>query len=54
MTVFATVRVKSGLNGSSLEPIFNYLIKTYYKLNELGITETNGKIVFVDKMGEKS
>jgi len=42
-----------GPNGSRLEPLFDCLIKTYYKLNELGITQANGKIVFVDKTGEK-
>ena len=33
-----------------VEPIFDSVIKTYYKLQELGIQEVNGKIVFIDNM----
>jgi hypothetical protein len=33
-----------------VEPIFDSVIKTYYKLQELGIQEVNGKIVFIDTM----
>ena len=33
-----------------VEPIFDSVIKTYYKLQELGFTEVNGKIVFIDNM----
>jgi len=33
-----------------VEPLFESVIKTYYKLEELGVTEVDGKIVFIDKM----
>ena len=36
-----------------VEPLFESVIKTYYKLEELGITEVDGKIVFVDDMEAK-
>jgi hypothetical protein len=36
-----------------VEPLFESVIKTYYKLEELGITEVDGKIVFVDNMEAK-
>jgi hypothetical protein len=34
--------------GSRVELLFMSLITTYYKLRELGITEVNGTITFVD------
>jgi len=36
-----------------VEPLFESVIQTYYKLQELGITEVDGKIVFVDDMEAK-
>jgi hypothetical protein len=33
-----------------MELIFESVIKTYYKLQELGIVEIDGKIVFIDNM----
>ena len=32
----------------NLEPLFNSLIKTYYKLIELGLTKVNGKVTFIN------
>lgn len=37
-----------------VELIFDSVIKTYYKLQELGIQEVNGKIVFIDNMEVKN
>lgn len=34
-----------------VELLFDSVIKTYYKLQELGIQEVNGKIVYIDNMG---
>ena len=36
-----------------VEPLFDSVIKTCYKLQELGITDVDGKIVFVDDMEAK-
>jgi hypothetical protein len=36
-----------------VELIFDSITKTYYKLKELGFTEVNGKIAFIDEMEEK-
>lgn len=38
------------LTVSQVEPLFDSVIKTYYKLQELGIQEVNGKIVYIDTM----
>lgn len=38
------------LTVSQVEPLFDSVIRTYYKLNELGIKEVDGKIVFIDNM----
>ena len=34
-----------GLNGSQVEPLFESLIKTYFKLIELGFTKIDDQIV---------
>lgn len=39
-----------GSDGSQVELIFNSVIKTYYKLQELGVVEIDGKIVFIDNL----
>lgn len=31
-----------------VEPIIDSILKTYYRLQELGFTELDGKVVFVD------
>jgi len=36
-----------------VELIFESVIKTYYKLQELGFTEVDDKIVFMDEMEVK-
>mgnify|MGYP001175083987 CR=1 FL=1 len=38
------------LTVSQVEPLFNSVIRTYYKLDELGIKEVDGQIVFIDNM----
>lgn len=35
---------------SQVEPLFDSVIRTYYKLDELGIKEVDGQIVFIDNM----
>lgn len=45
--------VKQGVGDPTVppvEPLFDSVIKTYYKLQELGIQEVDGKIVFIDNM----
>ena len=32
----------------NLEPLFDSLIKTYYKLIEIGLTKVNGKVTFLN------
>jgi len=36
-----------------VEPLLDSVIKTYYKLQELGIQEVDGKIVFLDELEVK-
>lgn len=38
------------LTVSQVEPLFDSVIRTYYKLDELGIKEVDGQIVFIDNM----
>lgn len=38
------------LTVSQVEPLFDSVIRTYYKLDELGIKEVDGEIVFIDNM----
>ena len=35
---------------SQVEPLFDSVITTYYKLEELGIQEVDGKIEFIDNL----
>jgi len=36
-----------------VEPVFDSVLKTYYKLQELGVQEVNGKIVYIDDVEVK-
>lgn len=38
------------LTVSQVEPLFDSVIRTYYKLDELGIKEVDGQIIFIDNM----
>jgi len=38
------------LTVSQVEPLFDSVIRTYYKLDELGIREVDGQIIFIDNM----
>lgn len=42
--------LSSELSVSQVEPLFDSVIRTYYKLDELGIKEVDGQIVFIDNM----
>ncbi len=43
-------RLIGELTVSQVEPLFDSVIRTYYKLDELGIKEVDGEIVFIDNM----